>query len=87
MTEIPSLVPDYRLTTAEINYWRPDHPTLLQQYVWQEMDVAPRFPALSGFLQFWERELDGKLHMVRVACSGLITPAEYRWVESELRLH
>ena len=87
MSEFCSIVPDHRLTTAEINYWRPDHPSLLQQYVWQDVDTAPEFPALSGFLRFWERELDGKLHLVRVACAGLVSPAEFRWVESELRLH
>ena len=27
---------DYRLTTAEILYHMPDHPKLLQSYVWQE---------------------------------------------------
>ena len=87
MTDFRPLVPEYRLTTAEINYWRPDHPSLLQQYVWQDYDVAPRFPALAGFLRFWERELDGRLHLVRVASAGLMTPAEFRWVEDELRIH
>ena len=77
----------YRLTTAEIDYWRPDHPLLLQQYIWQELDLAPHFPVLSGFLDFWERELDGKLHRVTVATAGLIQPAEYRWVDHTLELH
>ena len=31
----------YRLTTAEIIYHMPDHPSLLQTYVWQEFDLAP----------------------------------------------
>lgn len=87
MAAFRPLVPEYLLTTAEINYWRPDHPSLLQQYVWQELDTAPEFPVLSGFLRFWQRELEGKLHIVRVAAAGLRTPAEFRWVEDELRLH
>ncbi len=44
----------YRLTTAEIIYHRPDHPSLLQSYVWQDLDMAPRFPVLTRFLRFWE---------------------------------
>lgn len=87
MTNLRHIVPDYRLTTAEIHYWRPDHPTLLQQYVWQELDIAPEFPILSRFLRFWERELDGRLHTVRVASAALRTPADFTWVEDELRLH
>jgi uncharacterized protein Usg len=42
----------YSLTTAEILYRLPDHPSLLQIYVWQEYDLHPRFPKLRAFLDF-----------------------------------
>ena len=45
----------YSLTTAEILYRLPDHPGLLQTYVWQDFDVHPRFPKLNAFLAFWHR--------------------------------
>jgi len=77
----------YRLTTAEITYRRPDFPALFQQYIWQDMDTAPEFPVLRRFLDFWERNLDGPLHCVRVASVQLVRPAEFRWVEGDLRLH
>jgi uncharacterized protein Usg len=76
----------YRLTTAEILYHMPDHPGLLQTYVWQELDLAPRFPILRRFLAFWQRELDGKLHSVRVASTGLIRPTGLR-AAHEFRLN
>lgn len=75
------LLPDYRLTTAEILYHMPDHPAVLQTYIWQELDLAPRFPALRRFLDFWQRELDGKLHMVRVATRGILQPADFRFAD------
>jgi uncharacterized protein Usg len=78
---------DYRLTVAEILYHMPDHPGLLQSFIWQEMDIAPRYPVLRKFLTFWERELDGKLHSVKIATNPLITPSAYRFVGSELHLH
>jgi uncharacterized protein Usg len=68
---------DYRLTTAEILYHLPDHPAVLQSYIWQDLDLAPRFPKLHEFLDFWSRSLDGKLHSVRVGSATLITPP--RW--------
>jgi uncharacterized protein Usg len=77
----------YGLTTASIFYRLPDHPALLQLYVWQDYDVAPRFPVLLGFLDFWRRELEGPLHSVTVAHSRLIRPAELRMVGAEYRLH
>lgn len=78
---------DYRLTTAEILYHMPDHPKLLQAYLWQEYDLAPQFPELKKFLDFWTRELDGKLHSVRVGSKKLITPEEIRWADAEFVLH
>jgi len=66
---------DYRITTAEIVYHLPDHPNLLQTYIWQELDIAPRYPVLRKFLDFWTREIEGSLHSVRVASTGMIKPA------------
>jgi len=77
----------YSLTTAEILYRLPDHPSLLQSFIWQEYDVHPRFPRLRGFLQFWTRNLEGKLYRVTVAHRKLITPAEVRLIAGDHRLH
>jgi uncharacterized protein Usg len=68
----------YRLTTAEILYRMPDHPHLLQTFVWQDYDLAPRYPVLTRFLDFWEGNLDGPLHSVRVASSALFARREFR---------
>ena len=62
---------DYRLTTAEILYRLPDHPALLQSYIWQELDIAPQYPVLTKFLDLWRREIEGTLHSVRVASAPL----------------
>jgi uncharacterized protein Usg len=62
--------PDYRVTTAEIIYRLPDHPLLLQSFIWQKLDLAPDFPELRRFLDFWKKNLDGELHSVRVGQGG-----------------
>ena len=80
------LVSHYRLTTAEILYFMPDHPSFLQSYIWQEYDIAPRFPELKNFLQFWTRELDGKLHSVYMASKKIISPEEFDYWGSEITL-
>jgi uncharacterized protein Usg len=77
----------YRLTTAEILYHLPDHPAVLQTYIWQELDIAPRFPVLQAFLDFWNREIEGKLHSVRVASAGLIQPARWGHAAHMMYLH
>ncbi len=77
----------YGLTTAHIFYRRPDHPWLLQSYVWQQYDLCPKFPELQRFLEFWRQKLDGALHSVTVAHSKLIRPAEISALDGEFRLH
>lgn len=76
MSDMSKLLQDYRLTTAEILYHMPDHPALLQSYLWQEYDLAPNFPELQKFLVFWERELEGRLHSVTVASCEIIKPSD-----------
>ncbi len=78
MTEFELLLQGYRPVTAEILYHIPDHPALLQSFVWQRLDLAPRFPVLCHFLDFWQANLDGKLHSVRVACSEKIAQQPIR---------
>jgi uncharacterized protein Usg len=78
---------DYRLTTAEIIYHLPDHPDLLQSFVWQKLDSAPDFPELRRFLEFWSRNLEGKLHSVRVGQARPSTRSRFRHVSTSLRLH
>jgi uncharacterized protein Usg len=77
----------YGLTTAQILYRLPDHPSLLQTYVWQDYDLCPRFPVLNRFLTFWLEKLEGPLYSVTVAHSRLIRPAELRAIDGEFRLH
>ena len=87
MSDLVRQLEGYRLTTAEILYHMPDHPKLLQSYVWQALDLAPRFPVLIKFLDFWTRNLDGKLHSVKVCSAGIVKPAELRMVGAEFRVH
>jgi uncharacterized protein Usg len=77
----------YGLTTAEILYRMPDHPALLQSYIWQEYDLFPDFPVLKKFLDFWRKSLEGPLFKVSVAHSRLIKPAELRSLDGEFLLH
>ena len=87
MSDFERQLADYRITTAEILYRMPDHPAFLQTYLWQDLDVAPEFPVLKKFLDFWERNLDGKHFKVRVAHCELIRPAEFRLNASLMTLH
>ena len=77
------LTKDYRLTTAQIYYHLPDHPSFLHEFIWQDYDLAPKFPQLHGFLGFWVRAIEGKLHSVYVAHQKIITPGDAQFISCE----
>jgi uncharacterized protein Usg len=87
MSELSLQLRDFRLTTAEILYHLPDHPAILQSFVWQSLDLAPRFPRLERFLGFWEQKIEARLHSVKVASCQLVRPAEFVYCKGELRVH
>jgi len=87
MREFERSLLGYRLMTAEILYRMPDHPELLQAFLWQEFDLAPKFPVLNKFLRFWEENIEGRLHTVRIAARGLIAPTELRHAGGEFTLN
>lgn len=87
MSDLALQLRSYRLTTAQIFYHLPDHPAVLQEFIWQQLDIAPKFPVLHEFLDFWSAKLDAKLHSVRVAHCELLKPAEFRAMEGRLILH
>lgn len=87
MSDFAMQLRHYRLTTAEILYHMPDHPRLLQSFVWQCLDLAPRYPVLRKFLGFWEENIEGRIHSVTVANHGIVSPGELRHVGTEFRLH
>ncbi|MEM6907431.1 MAG: protein usg [Pseudomonadota bacterium] len=76
----------YGLLTAEVFYFLPDYPSLLQQYVWQDYDEAPDYPVLFKFLDHWRREIEAAIHSVRIAHERELGPREFRTVGTELTL-
>lgn len=82
-----SLEPGACIATAEIIYHLPDHPGILQSFVWQHRDLAPDYPRLRQFLEFWSRNLDGKLHSVSVAGAPLSHNRSLRYARHHATLH
>jgi uncharacterized protein Usg len=76
-----------RLTTAEVLYYMPAHPSLLQSFLWQTVDEAPNFPRIHQFLDFWRREIDAVIHSVSIGGAGLVTPAKLTVAKFDATLH
>lgn len=85
--ELKKQLAGQRLSTAHILYHMPDHPGLLQAFTWQTYDVAPRYPRIREFLDFWADEIDARIHSVTVGAVELVKPAELALVDAQYRLH
>ncbi|BEU99043.1 usg protein [Novosphingobium olei] len=77
----------FGLTTIQIHYYMPDHPSLLQMFAFQQEDLAPRFPRLERFLDHWRREIEATLHSIRIAHKHLIGPQEWRAVDGVITIN
>ena len=87
MSDLKPELRERRLTTAEIIYHLPDHPGLLQSFIWQKLDVPPDFPELRRFLEFWSRNIEGKLHSVKIGQARFAGRPGFRHVRASLLLH
>lgn len=76
----------YGLLTAEVFYYLPDYPSLIQQFIWQDYDEAPDYPVLFGFLDHWRREIEAAIHSVRIAHERTLGPREWRRIDNEFIL-
>ncbi|MCB1507244.1 MAG: usg protein [Hyphomicrobiaceae bacterium] len=86
-SELERQLQGYSLATAHILYHMPDHPGLLQTFIWQTYDLAPEFPAIRKFIGFWKESIEARLHSIEVAHRKLIGPGEWRNALSTLSLH
>ncbi len=86
-TDLEAQLYGKRLTTAEVLYYIPDHPSLLQSFMWQTLDDAPDFPRIQRFLDYWRREIDAVIHSVAISSCGQIGPAKVRSAAFVGKLH
>ncbi len=79
----------YGLTTAEITYYFPDRPLIVSPntLTLQMEDVAPNFPILYAYIDFWHREIEAKLHSIRYRHRYLIGPSEWRGVNGIISIN
>ena len=86
-SETQLMLKGYGLTTAELYYRIPDYRNVLNSFIWQDYDLAPDYPKLFSFIEFWQENIEGPLHSVRFSHRKLIGPGEWRQVVKEFRLH
>ncbi len=87
MTDMVHQLHGYRRTRAEIIHRLLDHLSMSQTYVWQSLDLAPQFPELWKFLDFWNCEIEGLIPSVKVVGTHVIKPPCTRVIKHSLTIH
>jgi len=55
------------LITLNVYYWLPDYENILQQFMWQTVDVKPKYPRVNKFLNYWHNNIDAIINEVQIS--------------------
>lgn len=75
----------YVPVTVAVLYYMPDHRSILNEFVWQTLDLRPRYPRVESFLDHWRREIEAVIAEVRISEADKLIRG-WRGV-SELKVH
>jgi uncharacterized protein Usg len=67
----------YVLVTINVLYHLPDHRSLINEFIWQTLDLKPRYPRVERFLDFWRREIDAVIREVTISDGVYLTPMNH----------
>ena len=57
------------LVTLNIFYWMPNYENILQQFIWQTMDVKQKYPRVYRFLDYWHNNIDAVVNEIEICDS------------------
>ena len=68
------LVQGYKLTTLQIYYYMPDYSSLINEFVYQLLDINPSYPQSHKFLLFWKDNIDAIIKEINIVQENTIYP-------------
>jgi len=55
------------LVTVDVLYILPDFQHICNSFIWQTLDLSPKYPRVHRFLDFWRKEIDAKIKQVIIS--------------------
>ena len=55
------------IVTLNVLYWMPDYTHILQEFIWQTVDVRPEYPRVHRFLNYWHDNIEAVISEVNIA--------------------
>ena len=72
----PPIETHFALITLSVFYWMPDYENILQQFIWQTMDLKPKYPRVHTFLDYWHKNINAVVSEVLICDSERRSAAE-----------
>jgi len=54
------------LVTLNVYYWMPDYENIIQEFIWQTLDVKPTYPRIHKFLNYWHNNIDAVVNEIQI---------------------
>ncbi len=77
----------YSLVTVNVIYFLPDQKSLVNEFMWQTLDLRPKYPRVERFLDFWRREIDAVIKEVELCDSQKLIPRYFKNVDASFKLN
>lgn len=77
----------YRLTTLQLIYYLPDYSSLVQEFIYQTLDLRPKYPRIHLFLDYWKSNIDAVIKDIYIASEDDIVPKRYNKIDVYFNLH
>ena len=71
----------YKLTTLQVIYFMPDYRNLLNEFVWQFLDINPAYPRAHKFLLYWKDAIDAPIKEVNIVQEGDIYSKPFKVID------
>ena len=54
------------LVTLNVYYWMPDYENIIQEFIWQTLDVKPTYHRIHKFLNYWHNNIDAVVNEIQI---------------------
>ena len=80
------LIKRYSLITVNVLYYLPDYHHIINEFIWQTVDLPPTYPRIGKFLNFWRTDIDAVIKEIML-CGDKITHRKFKNVDEIFRLN
>jgi uncharacterized protein Usg len=71
------------LATVQVLYWNPDYNSVLQEFIWQTIDLRPDHPRIQKFLLYWKDHVEAIISEVNISDMPYRDKSPIRRVDKE----